>query len=141
MPQTFLQQIKTYSKFLFRTKPTTEWKYLIRYSYYLHKGIITNHQATWSYFLDSHSSIYEVLILGDFNVQKDGPQINLFLKKKYVKSLIKPPTYYKNLDKSWQSTCIDLIFTIEAGLSDFHLMTLTILRKTYKIIIKNGLKS
>ena len=57
-----------------------------------------------------------------------------------LKSLIKQPTCYKNPDNP---TCIDLILTnvprsfqstcvIETGLSDFHLMTLTVMRKTFK---------
>ena len=56
------------------------------------------------------------------------------------KSLIKQPTCYKNPDKS---SCIDFILTnvarmfqstcvIETGLSDFHLMTVTVMRKTFK---------
>ena len=54
--------------------------------------------------------------------------------------MIKQPTCYKNPDKP---TCIDLILTnvpsmfhstcvIETGLSDFHLMTVTVMRKTFK---------
>ena len=54
--------------------------------------------------------------------------------------MIKQPTCYKNPDNP---TCIDLILTsdprtfqstciIETGLSDFHLMKLTIMRKTFK---------
>ena len=56
------------------------------------------------------------------------------------KSLIKQPTCYKNPDKP---SCIDFILTnvprmfqstcvIETGLSDFHLMTVTVMRKTFK---------
>ena len=51
-----------------------------------------------------------------------------------LKSLIRQPTCYKNFEKP---TCIDLILTnmlhsfqstcvIETGLSDFHVMTLTV---------------
>ena len=57
-----------------------------------------------------------------------------------LKSLIKQPTCYKIPDKP---TCIDLILTnvprmfqntcvLETGLSDFHLMTVTVMRKTFK---------
>ena len=55
-------------------------------------------------------------------------------------SFIKQPTCYKNPS---HPKCIDLILTnvprsfqttcvIEAGLSDFHLMTLTVMRKSFK---------
>ena len=56
------------------------------------------------------------------------------------KNLIKQPTCYKNPDKP---SCIDFILTnvpcmfqstcvIETGLSDFHLMMMTVMRKTFK---------
>ena len=59
-----------------------------------------------------------------------------------LKSLIKQPSCYKNPNKP---TCIDLILTkvprmfqsicvIETGLSDFHLMTVTVMRKNFKKI-------
>ena len=55
-------------------------------------------------------------------------------------NLIKQLKCYKNL---YNPTCIDMILTnvprtlqstcvIDTGLSDFHLMTLTIMRKTFK---------
>ena len=61
-----------------------------------------------------------------------------------LKSLIKQPTCYKNPNKP---TCIDLILTnvprmfqstcvLETGLSDFHLMTVTVMRKTFKNKLK-----
>ena len=63
-----------------------------------------------------------------------------FCESYNLKRLIKQPTCYKNPDKP---TCIDLILTnvpsmfhstcvIETGLSDFHLMTVTVMRKTFK---------
>ena len=59
-----------------------------------------------------------------------------------LKHLIRQPTCYKNFGKL---TCIDLILTnmpgsfqgtcvIETGMSDFHLMTLTVMRKNFKKI-------
>ena len=57
-----------------------------------------------------------------------------------LKSLIKQPTCYKNPDNP---TCIDLLLTnaprnfqstcvLETGLPDFHLMTLTVMRKSFE---------
>ena len=65
-----------------------------------------------------------------------------FCDKYSLKSLIRQPTYYKNFEKP---TFIDLILTnmprsfestcvIETGLSDFHLMTLTFMRKNFRKI-------
>ena len=61
-----------------------------------------------------------------------------FCENYNLKSLIKQPTSYKNPKKP---TCIDLILTnvpqmlqstcvIVKGLSDFHLMTVTVIRET-----------
>ena len=66
--------------------------------------------------------------------------MKLFCENYNLKSLIKQPTCYKNPNKP---TCIDLILTnlkrifqstyvLETGLSDFHLMTVTVMRKTFK---------
>ena len=65
---------------------------------------------------------------------------HLFVKHITLTNLTKQPTNYKNTDNP---TCIDLILTnvprtfqstcvIETGLSDFYLMTLTIMTKTFK---------
>ena len=62
-----------------------------------------------------------------------------------LKSLIKQPTCYKNPDKP---LCIDFILTnvshmfqstcvIDGGLPDFHLMTVTVMRKTFNIYFSN----
>lgn len=59
-----------------------------------------------------------------------------------LKTLIRKPTCYKSFENP---TCIDLILTnvphsfqsscaIETGLSDFHLMTLIVIRKEYRKI-------
>ena len=71
-------------------------KYLINCSYNPHKGMITNHLETLSKFLDLHSSKYEkMLILGDFNVGIDEPQIKRFYETYNFINLIKQPTFYK----------------------------------------------
>ena len=116
-------------------------KYLINCSYNPHKTMIKNHLAKLSNFLDLHSSKYKkMLILGNFNIGIDEPHINVFCETYNLKNLIKQPTCYKN---PHNPTCIDLILTnnprtfqstcvTEIGLSDFHLMTLTFMRKTFK---------
>ena len=116
-------------------------KWLLNCSYNPHKNNIGNHLKALSDFLDSHSSTYEkVLILGDFNVEADDQNMKTFCDSYSLTSLIKQPTCYKNPS---HPKCIDLILTnvprsfqttcvIETGLSDFHLMTLTVMRKSFK---------
>ena len=80
------------------------------------------------------------MVLGDFNVEIDDPKMQTFCEVYNLKSLIKQPTCHRNPGKPYgidlllinfsrmfQSTCV-----IETGLSDFHLMTVTVTRKTYK---------
>ena len=80
------------------------------------------------------------MILGDFNVEIEEANMKSFSENCNLKSLIKQPTCYKNPNKP---TCIDLILTNAprmfqsacvsvTGLSDFHLMTVRIMRKTFK---------
>ena len=81
----------------------------------------------------------KVLILGDFNVGIEEQHI-AFCGNYNLTSLVKQPTCYKipnnptsieltlsNTPRSFQSTCV-----IETGLSDFHLMTLTVMKKSFR---------
>ena len=113
-------------------------KWLLNCSYNPHENNIGNHLKAFSDFLDSHSSTYKkVLILGDFNVEVDDQNMKTFCDIYNLTSLIKQLTCYKNPS---HPKCIDLILTnvpqsfqttcvAEAGLLDFHLMTLTVMRK------------
>ena len=114
---------------------------MLNCSYNPHKNNIGNHLKALSGFLDSHSSTYEkLLILGDFNVEVAGQNMNTFCNSYSLTSLIKHLTCYKdpshpkcielkltNVLRSFQTTCV-----METGLSDFHLMTLTVTRKNLK---------
>ena len=91
--------------------------------------------------LDLHSSKYEkILILGNFNVGIEEANTKWFCENYNLKSLIKQANCYKNPNKP---TCIELILTnvprmfqstcvLESTLSDFYLMTVTVMRKTFK---------
>ena len=81
-----------------------------------------------------------MIFLGDFDVTDDKHHMKSFCKSYSLKNLIRQPTGYKNPSKP---VCIDLILTnvtrsfqstcvLETGLSDFHLMTLTGMRKSFK---------
>ena len=116
-------------------------KILTNCSFNPHKSEIKTHLTALRNSLDSHSSKYEkVLILDDLNVEIEEANMKSFCENYDLKSLIKQPACYKNLTKP---TCIDLILAnvprvfqstcaLETGLSDFHLMIVTVIRKTFK---------
>ena len=116
-------------------------KWLINCSYNPHKCLIGNHLDAVSKTLDLHSSTYDkIILLGDFNNEIDEQHMQSFYDNYSLKSLIRQPTCCKNFEKK---TCIDLILTnmprsfqskcvIETGLSNFHLMTLAIIRKNFR---------
>ena len=103
--------------------------------------MIGNHLDALSTYLDLHSTTYEkILILGDFNVEIEEQHMKAFCDNCNLTSLIKQPICYKNPNNT---TCIDLILSntprsfqstcvIETGLSDFHLMTLTVMKKSFR---------
>ena len=115
--------------------------WLINCSYNPNRNAISNHIGALSDFLDFHSSTYNnIIILGDFNVGGEEPHMKTFCENYNLQNLIKQPTCYKNpsrptsidliltnVPRSFQSTCV-----IETGLSDFHLMTLTVMKKSFK---------
>ena len=115
--------------------------WLINCSYNPDRNAIGNHLEALSDFLDVHSSSYNnIIILGDFNVRVEEPHMKTFCENYRLQNLIKQPTCYKNPSRP---TCIDLILTnvprsfqstcvIETGLPDFHLMTLTVMKKSFK---------
>ena len=94
-------------------------------------------QTSLSHYLSSYDN---VLIFGDFNSEIGEDDMCEFCSLYDLKSLIKVPTCYKSTDNP---SCIDLILTnrphnfqystvLETGLSDFHLLTLTVLKTTYR---------
>ena len=90
------------------------------------------------HFLDLHSSKdQKILVLSEFSVEIEEANMKSFGENYNLKSLIKQPTCYKNSNKN---THIDLILTsvprmfqstcvIETGLSDLHLITVTVMGK------------
>ena len=115
--------------------------WLINCSCNPNRNAIGNHLEALSDFLDFHSSSYNyIIILGDFNVGVEKPHMKTLCKNYSPQNLIKRPTCYK---KPSRPTCIDLILTNvprsfqrtcvkETGLSHFHLMTLTVMKKSFK---------
>ena len=116
-------------------------KWLINCSYNANKTRTCNHLDALSTYLNLQSTTYEkILILGDFNVGIEEQHIKAFCDNYNLTSLIKQPTCYKNPNNL---TCIDLILyntlrsfqstcVIGTGLSDFHLMTVTAMKKSFR---------
>ena len=116
-------------------------KWLIGSTYNPSKNLISNHVKVLSMFIDEHLQQYEnIIIMGDFNSEPLDTELKEFCEIYCLKNLVKDPTCYKNADNP---SCIDLILTnrerqfqkttvVETGLSDFHKMTVTILKSFFK---------
>ena len=90
--------------------------------------------------LDQFSATYDNLILlGNFNVEPEEVNMLDFLNIYNLKNLVKQKTCYKNPENP---SCIDLILTnshrsfqntnvFETGLSDFHKMTVSVLKSHF----------
>ena len=112
-------------------------KWLISGSYNPHLNSIQNHLVQLSKKFDFYSSKYEnFIVLGDFNAEMTNTHMEEFCSVYNFKSLIKDPTCFKNPEKP---TTIDHILTnhprcfqhsgvYETGLSNFHRLTLTVLK-------------
>ena len=91
-----------------------------------HKTRIKGYLECISKEIDSHSSKYNFLLLGDFNSKPTEEAIKGFCQIYNFKNLLDKPTCYKNPNPS----CVDLILTnrprsfqncctFETGLTDF----------------------
>ena len=78
--------------------------------------------------------------MGDFNSEPHDLHMEDFCLNYNLSNLIKEPTCFKNPENT---SCIDLMLTnfpkgfqnsmaIETGLSDFHKMTVTVMKSHYK---------
>ena len=116
-------------------------KWLISCSYNPHKADIKNHLKAMGKGLDSQSSKYDNFIsVGDFNAEPTEIAMSDFMEVYNFKNLTKVPTCFKNPNKP---SCINLILTnrkkqvmsstlIEAGVSDFHKMVVTVLKSYFR---------
>ena len=110
-------------------------------SYNPHNAEISSHMNCKGKAIDSLSSRYgNFLLIGDFNAEVSDVSMKEFCDIYSFKNLIKEPTCFKN---PANPKCIDLMLTnrhrsfqnscvIETGLSDFHKMTVTVLRAFFK---------
>ena len=114
-------------------------KWLLSCSYNPNFSTISDHLEILGRNLDLYFVQYENLILiGDFNTGINHSCMKTFCESYTLSSLIKEPTCYKNPQNP---SCIDFILTnspycfqnscvIEIGLSDFYMMTVTVMKTT-----------
>ena len=115
-------------------------KWLLSCSYNSHKNNIGTHLEIIGKTLDKLSASYDnIILLGDFNVEPEEAKVSEFLNMYSLENLAFQRTYFKNPENP---SCIDLILTncsrsfqntgaFEAGLSDFHKLTFTVLKQYY----------
>ena len=105
-------------------------KWLLNCSYSPKHSSIESHLDSLSKSIDSLSSKYNIILLGDFNSSMEDSPMKTFGEIYKLWNLIKEPKFFKNPESP---TCIDLIVTnkplsfkntyvIETGLPDFHKM-------------------
>ena len=141
-----------------KTLPNTEWpielegifielnlrksKWLFFAGYNPHKQLISQFLHCLGICLDTVINKFDnILLVGDFNSETVESDMHEFCYVYGFKNLIKEPTCYKN---ALNPTCIDLIIltnkynkfqnskTIETGISDFHKMTVTVLKTLFQ---------
>ena len=114
-------------------------KWLLCGSYNPRKNLISQHLTVISKSLDTLLTKY-VFLMGDFNADKNNTSLKDFCQLYNLKHLIKVPTCDKNPENP---SIIDLMLTnspysyqnscaIETGLSDFHKMTVTVLKTFFQ---------
>ena len=116
-------------------------KWLIGGIYNPNKSMSRNFLKSLSKYLDTYLPDYDnVILLGDFNSQPTENDMNEFCNLYNLTNLVLEPTCYKNQNNP---SCIDLILTnrpksfqntitVETGLSDFHKMTVSVLKTFFK---------
>ena len=115
-------------------------RWLINCSYNPHKNNTCRYLKVVTETYSYYSKFENVIFLGDFNAGVLETPMTSFCESYNLKSIIKQPTCFKNPEKS---SCIDLILTnrpksfqstsvIETGLSDFHRMTVSVLKMHFR---------
>ena len=105
-------------------------KWLIGGIYNPCRTLIGKHVNNLGMYIDKFSHEYEnILIMGDFNSDPWNKILQEFCNLYDMKNVVTEPTCYKNYN---QPTCIDLTTTLETGISDFHKMTITVLKSCYR---------
>ena len=116
-------------------------KWLIGCTYNPKSSLISTHLDQIGKNLDKYMLTYSnFLLLGDLNAEPTNPTVHDFCQVNSCNNLIHENTCFKNPQNP---SCIDLMLTnmpksfqsslvLEKGLSDFHKMTLTVMKVFYK---------
>ena len=115
-------------------------KWLADCSYNPHKRFISSHLKELGKNLDFNSKYYNFILLGDLNAEPTNETASDFCQVYDCSDFIKKYTCFKNPQNP---SCIDLIITnkprnfkgsmtIETGLSDFHKLSLTVMKVFYE---------
>ena len=116
-------------------------KWVMVGTYNPNKSTISKHLSVLSKNLCHYLSSYDnVILMGDLNSEMKEEAMSEFCSLYNLVSLIKVPTCFKNAENP---SCIDLILTnkphsfqnstvLETGLSDFHKLTLTVLKTSFR---------
>ena len=115
-------------------------KWLICGTYSPSKTLIATHLSKLNLCIEKFTCDYDnLIIMGDFNSEPSDNELQEFCNSFTLKNLVKEPTCYKNVNNP---SCIDLILTnrptsfqntitLETGISDFHKMTITVLKTSF----------
>ena len=112
-----------------------ENKWLLNCSYNSNKNNIGTQLQTIGRTLDELSTSYDnIILLGDFNVEPEGAKMSEFLYIYSLRNLVSQKTCFTNPEDSSCLICsrsFQNAGVFETGLSDFHKLTFTILKKYY----------
>ena len=141
IPEKFIHCDFPISKSFFIEINLHKKKWLINCFYNPHKNHIGSHLNVITKTLDTCYGKHEnVIFLGDFNTEIEETTMKSFCESYNLTNLIKQPTCFNNPEKPsridvilnnrpkpFQTTCV-----IETGLSDFHRMTVSVLKMHYR---------
>ena len=126
---------------IFMEATISKKKWLFVGAYNPKKAAISNFLTVLEKSLNHYLLSYDnVVVLGDLNNEVHEEALENFCESYSLKSLIKTPTCFKSQENP---TCIDVILTnkhhsfqnsttLETGLSDFHLLTLTVMKTSFR---------
>ena len=116
-------------------------KWLVVMGYNPQKEKIVNFIDQLSLEIDQHLPNYEnLLMLGDWNSAVTEKEMFNFCETYNLENLIKEPTCFKSAENpssidlilTNKKNCFQNSMTIETGLSDFHKMTVTVMKRYFK---------
>ena len=130
---TIEKKLRNNSEYFFVEINLRKKKWLFSCLYNPHKNSISTHIDFLRRELDLHSNYENFILLGGFNSEMTDANSKDFCNLYLLKNLIKKPTCFKipeNIDLMLTNRpgCFCNSDTLETGLSDFHKLTVTVLK-------------